>query len=178
MEKRLRTLATISTRHFSAHLDQVLLRNGKLTERMRIQHPLAAAVVPFVDDHHIVMVKQYRYAIGQETLEIPAGKLDPGETAEICARRELLEETGYEATDIRRIFEYYPAIGYSDEAIEIYEARRLTKMTNAVDENEISRVEVLSMDEVREQIAKEKIRDGKTILALCILSGYFNGKPK
>ena len=178
MEKRLRTLATISTKHFSAHLDQVRLRNGRLTERMRIQHPVAAAVVPFVDENHILMVKQYRYAIGQETLEIPAGKLDPGETSETCARRELLEETGYEASELRRIFKYFPAIGYSDEAIEIYEAHDLTKITSAVDENEISKVEVLSMDGVRELIAKEEIRDGKTVLALCILSGYFNGNPK
>ena len=177
MEKRLRTLATISTKHFSAHLDQVRLRNGKLTERLRIQHPLAAAVVPFVDDNHILMVKQHRYAIGQETLEIPAGKLDPGETSETCARRELLEETGYEASDIRRIFKYFPAIGYSDEAIEIYEAHHLTKITDSVDENEISKVEILSLDDVRERVAKEEIRDGKTLLALCILSGYFDGRP-
>ncbi len=173
MEERLRTLASISARHFSAHLDEVRLRSGHTTERIRVNHPTAAAVAPFLDDGRILMVRQYRYAIGRETLEIPAGKTDPGETVEVCARRELLEETGYEAGLLRRIFAYYPAIGYSDEVIEIFEARNLEKKNDFVDENEISKVEILTLDEVRDLVGREKITDSKTILSLCLLSGYF-----
>ena len=73
MEKRLRTLASIRAPHFSAHLDQVELVTGKISERIRIEHPLASAVLPLTDNNEIIMVRQYRYALGRESLEIPAG---------------------------------------------------------------------------------------------------------
>ena len=76
-------------KHFSAQLDTVRLRTGRTTERIKINHPEAAAVVPFVDEQRILMVRQWRYAIDRETLEIPAGKADPGEALEVCAVREL-----------------------------------------------------------------------------------------
>ena len=97
MEKKIQTLASLSTHSFSAYLDEVLLKNGMVTKRMRIDHPEATAVVPFISEGEIIMVRQFRYALGKETLEIPAGKMDPGERPEDCAKRELLEETGYEA---------------------------------------------------------------------------------
>jgi len=80
MEKKIRTIASLSTRSFSAYLDEVLLQNNQLGQRMRIDHPEASAIIPFLSDKEILMVRQYRYALGRETLEIPAGKLDPGKT--------------------------------------------------------------------------------------------------
>ena len=87
MEKKIQTLASLSTHSFSAHLDEVLLRNGKVGKRIRVDHPEAAAIIPFISDNEIIMVRQFRYALGKETLEIPAGKMDPGEKPEECARR-------------------------------------------------------------------------------------------
>jgi len=133
---------------------------------MKIDHPQAAAVVPFVAEDEILLVRQYRYALGKETLEIPAGKLDPGETPEECVRRELLEETGYEAGELNFLYTYAPAIGYSNELIHIYSARSLKKTKKKIDEREISSVKSYSTRRLRKMIKKGLLADGKTLLAL------------
>jgi ADP-ribose pyrophosphatase len=166
MEKKIITLASLRTRSFSASLDEVLLRDGRRGQRMKIDHPQAAAVVPFVAEDEILLVRQYRYALGKETLEIPAGKLDPGETPEECVRRELLEETGYEAGELNFLYTYAPAIGYSNELIHIYSARSLKKTKKKIDEREISSVKIYSTRRVRKMIKKGLLADGKTLLAL------------
>lgn len=171
MEEKLRTLGTLSARHFSVALDTVRLRTGRLTERIRIDHPEAAAVLPFLDKHHLLMVRQWRYAIARETLEIPAGKLDPGEDVETCARRELQEETGHQAGRLLHLTSYFPAIGYSNESIRIYAASGLKRVSpeqdlQAVDE--ISQVEVLTLDHVQDSILRGGITDGKTIIGISL----------
>ena len=166
MEKKIITLATLWTRSFSASLDEVLLRDGGRGKRMKIDHPEAAAVVPFVAEEEILMVHQYRYALGKETLEIPAGKLDPGETPEGCARRELLEETGYEAAELTFLYTYAPAIGYSNERIHIFAAHTLRKTEKKIDEREISSVKPYRFDRLREMMDQGLLVDGKTLLAL------------
>jgi len=133
---------------------------------MKIDHPEAAAVVPFVAEEEILMVRQYRYALGKETLEIPAGKLDPGETPEGCARRELLEETGYDAGKLTFLYTYAPAIGYSNERIHIFSARNLRKTEKKIDEREISSVKPYRLKRLREMMDKGLLVDGKTLLAL------------
>ncbi|MBN2033258.1 MAG: NUDIX hydrolase [Deltaproteobacteria bacterium] len=166
MEKKITTLAGIQTRSFSASLDEVILRDGKTGKRIKIDHPEAAAVIPFVSDEEILMVRQHRYALGKETLEIPAGKLDPGETPEACVRRELLEETGYEAGELTFLYTYAPAIGYSNELIHIYSARSLKKRRKKIDEREISSVEIHNLRQLRKMMKKGLLVDGKTLLAL------------
>ena len=173
MEEKIRTLATLAAKHFTAQLDAVALRTGKLTERIRIDHPEAAAVLAFLDQRHIMMVRQWRYAVGQETLEIPAGKVDPGEALESCAVRELLEETGYRAARLCSLFRYYPAIGYSNEVIEIFAASGLLKSEPALDDDEISRVEVVPFDEIQELIHRGIIRDGKTVIGVSLFQAKY-----
>ncbi len=168
MEERIRTLGILHAAHFSAQLDTVRLRTGRLTERIKVDHPEAAAVVPFVDSTHILMVRQWRYAIERETLEIPAGKADPGEAVEVCANRELEEETGYRAGRFLQLFSYFPAIGYSNEVIRIYAASNLTRAEVQRDEDEISKVEVLPIDRVYDLIVDGSIRDGKTVIGLSL----------
>ncbi len=172
MEERLTTYASLYAKHFSAHLDGVRLRTGRITERIRIDHPEAAAMVPFIDENRIVMVRQYRYAVDRETLEIPAGKVDPGETPEQCARRELLEETGYSPTRLHQVFSYYPAIGYSNERILIYAASGLRAEASTVDEDEISKVEVVAWDQIFNLITRGIIQDGKTVIGICLIDEY------
>jgi len=169
MEKRIQTLASLNTGSFSAYLDEVLLRNGQKGKRLRIDHPEAAAIIPFVSDDEIIMVRQFRYALGRETLEIPAGKVDPGETPEECARRELLEETGYESGRMEFIYTYAPAIGYSNELIHIYSGRNLKKLNVKIDEREISSQERISLKKVNGMVKKGLIMDGKTLIGLSIL---------
>jgi len=168
MEKKVQTIGTLHTTSFSVDLDEVLLENGWMTRRIRIEHPEASAILPFVSDREIVMVRQFRYALGRETLEIPAGKMDQGELPEACVRRELLEETGYEAEEIRLITTYAPAIGYSNELIHIYSGHGLRRVGERLDHREISSVESLSLESIRGMIQKGQIVDGKTLLSLSI----------
>jgi ADP-ribose pyrophosphatase len=169
MEKRIQTIATLRTGSFSVNLDEVSLRDGKAAKRIRIDHPEAAAIVPFVSKEEILMVRQYRYALGRETLEIPAGKVDAGEKPEDCARRELLEETGYRAGSLRLVYTYAPALGYSNELIHIYSGNRLRMQTKGIDEREISSVEKLSLREVMSLVREGRIQDGKTLIGLAMM---------
>jgi ADP-ribose pyrophosphatase len=168
MEETVKTLARINAKHFSAQLDTVRLRTGKITERIKIDHPEAAAIVPFLDADHILMVRQWRYALGKETLEIPAGKADPGEDIEVCARRELEEETGHSARRLLHLFSYYPAIGYSNELIRIYAASSLVRLAERHDVDEIAEVEVIRLSDVQDLILKGSIQDGKTVISIAI----------
>ena len=114
------------------------------------------------------MVRQWRYAIDRETLEIPAGKADPGEDLESCAIRELREETGYGAERLLHLFSYYPAIGYSNEVIRIYAASGLRNLPANPDEDEISRVEVVALSHAQDLILRGLIADGKTVIGISL----------
>lgn len=168
MEETVRILGILQARHFSARLDSVRLRNGKLTERIKVDHPEAAAIIAFLDPEHILMVRQWRYALGAETIEVPAGKVDTGEDIGVCAGRELFEETGYRAGKLVEIFSYYPAIGYSDEVIRIFAASGLERVSEREDIDEISRVEVVEFSKVNDMIMQGAIRDGKTVIGLSL----------
>ena len=174
MEKRNQTIASLRCNHFSVHLDEVSLKDGTRGNRIRLDHPEAAAIIPFVTDDEILMVKQFRYALGRETLEIPAGKLDPGESPEACAGRELLEETGYEAQSLKLIYTYAPAIGYSNELIHIFSGHDLKKAHEKIDEREIDSIEWVTVPKLKEMIKKNLILDGKTLIGLSIM-GVLSG---
>ena len=168
MEEKIRTLGVLKARHFSARLDAVRLRTGKMTERIKIDHPEAAAIVAFPDRDHILMVRQWRYAIGGETLEIPAGKVDPGEATEVCAGRELMEETGQKASRLIEIFSYFPAIGYANEVIRIFIASGLERISVKEDNDEISGVELVKLEQVHDMIMSGRVRDGKTVIGVSL----------
>ena len=110
------------------HVDreEVTLPDGNTSIREIVRHPGAAAVVPILDDGRVVMVRQYRYSIGEETLEIPAGKLDQGEKVLTCAHRELKEETGYTCAHLHKLLDYVSSPGFTDEVIHIFLAEGLT----------------------------------------------------
>jgi ADP-ribose pyrophosphatase len=169
MEKKIQRLASLGTKSFTAYLDEVVLRNGQVRKRIYVEHPQAAAIVPFVSDSEIIMVSQYRYALGRETLEIPAGKIDGAESPEQCILRELVEETGYKAGHIKWLYTYAPAIGYSNELIHLYAGRDLQKLETEIDGDEISSVKILTLEEVVSMVRDHEIYDSKTILALAFL---------
>lgn len=169
MERKIQSLASLGTKNFTVYLDEVTLRNGRISKRIYVDHPQAAAIVPFISDNEIIMVSQYRYALGRETLEIPAGKIDKGESPEECIKRELVEETGFEAKQITWLYTYAPAIGYSNELIHLYAGRDLKKRETKIDENEISALKILPLEEVITMIRDHKILDSKTIIALALL---------
>ena len=169
MEQKIQSLASLGTKSFTAYLDEVSLRNGKISKRIRIDHPQAAAIVPFVSEKEIIMVKQFRYALQRETLEIPAGKIDKDESPEECIKRELIEETGFETKSIKWLYTYAPAIGYSNELIHLYIGKNLEKVETKIDEDEISSLEILTIDEVIGMIRNHKILDSKTLIALSLV---------
>lgn len=109
------------------NIDSVILPNGRETTRELIHHPGAVAIVPILDDGSIIFVKQYRYPVGTVMYEIPAGKLDPGEEPDVCAERELSEETGYSAKEWQRLTSIVTTPGFTDEVIHLYAARRFGK---------------------------------------------------
>jgi len=169
MERKIHSLASLGTKNFTVYLDEVSLRNGQVRKRIYVEHPHAAAMIPFVSESEIIMVSQYRYALGRETLEIPAGKLDGAESPEQCILRELVEETGYTAGHIKWLYTYAPAVGYSNELIHLYMGTDLKKGESKIDGDEISSVKILTLDEVMGMIRDHKIIDSKTILALAFL---------
>jgi ADP-ribose pyrophosphatase len=164
---KLRTVSTVNARSFSVNLDEVKLPSGRITERIRVVHPDASALIPILDDGRIILVKQYRYSIQEETLEIPAGKMDPGEDPETCVKREFEEETGYAVKNVEFLLKYVPAIGYSSEVLYIYKGTGITPLQSInVSSDEISSLEILTFDEISRLINKGTIKDGKTLIAL------------
>ncbi len=148
--------------------DAVSLPNGKTSTREFIKHPGAVAVVPFTEEGQILMVRQFRYPLGMEMLEVPAGKLDPGEKPEECALREVAEETGFSPRNLRKIGPIHTTPGFSDEVIHLYLAQDLVPSDKRPDEDEFLKVERYAPSELRKMIAEGTISDAKTIIALLL----------
>ncbi|MBR4719260.1 MAG: NUDIX hydrolase [Lachnospiraceae bacterium] len=134
-----------------------------------IRHKGAAAVIPVMDDGRILMVRQYRNAVDQYTLEIPAGGLaTPDEQTHICAYRELEEETGYHAAkeDVVFLLTMYTTVAFCNEKIDIYVARNLEKTGQHLDDDEYIDVYAYTIEELTKMIKDGRIVDGKTIAGL------------
>ncbi len=123
-------------------------------------------MVPFFDDGRVVLVRQYRYPVREETLEIPAGKLDAGEGARVCVTRELREETGYRARRIRCLCDYWPTPAFANELLKIFTAEGLTPGPRRPDEDEFLDVVVLPFSQALDMVRSGRIRDSKTMIGL------------
>lgn len=147
--------------------DIVQLPNQAESVREYIVHPGAVVILAFLDNGSLLFERQFRYPLRRVFLELPAGKIDPGEAILDTARRELLEETGYVASSWEYLGVMHPCIGYSDERIEIFEARGL-KLTGEkqLDHNEFLDVIELAPAAAKEAVWKGEITDAKSITAL------------
>ena len=148
------------------HRDVVGLPDGSEGSREFIRHPGAVAVLAFFDDGGIVLERQHRYPHGRDFIEIPAGKLEPGEPHEETAKRELLEETGYVAQEWKRLAVIHTAIAYTDEAIELFVAKKLEKKARSLDAGEFLEVLVVPFAEALQMVRDGRITDSKTVAAL------------
>lgn len=143
---------------------KVELPNGRLTGRDVVRHPGAAAVVALTDTGKIALVRQYRTAVDRVTVEIPAGKLDPGEDPQACAERELHEETGFRAGRIRHLTSILTSCGFCDEVIHIFMATDLTFDGASPDEDEFVNVDLVPLSELIDAVLDGKIEDAKTVV--------------
>ncbi len=152
--------------------DKVRLPDGTESTREYLTHPGAVAILALLDNGKLIMERQYRYPPQREFIELPAGKIDPGEAILRTAQRELLEETGYEASEWIHLTTAWPCIGYADERMEYFLARGLTFRGRQLDEGEFLEVFELSLDEAIEWIRLGKINESKTIVGLFWLEKY------
>ena len=153
-------------RVFELYTENITLSNGFTMDMEIIRHPGAAAIVAVMDDQSILLLKQYRHAVGGFIWEIPAGTLDPDEDEMTCARRELTEETGYQARQMEKLGVITPLPAYSDERIHIYLASGLTRAAQNLDADELLSVHPVGLQDALAMIADGRIQDAKTIAGL------------
>jgi len=176
VERRIRSQQVYRGRFLDVRCDTIEQADGHQAIREYIVHPGAVMVVPMLDDGRLVMERQFRYPLGRVLLEFPAGKLDAGEDVWHCARRELLEETGYVASHWARACAIHNACAYSDEAIEIWFAKGLTPGERRLDPGELLDVCECSEAELDRLAACGDLTDVKTLIGLQWLQKWRAGQ--
>jgi ADP-ribose pyrophosphatase len=176
MEKVLSSRQIFKGRFLKVEQDQVMAPDGREYTREYILHPGAAMMIPLLPNGNVVMVHQYRHAVKQVFLEFPAGKRDKGEDSLVTAKRELLEETGYVAKDWRSLTQIHPVIGYSNEHIDLYLAKDLTKSEQRLDHGEFLEVVEMAPAELMKQVYAGKITDVKTQIGVFWLDKILRGE--
>jgi ADP-ribose pyrophosphatase len=146
--------------------DTVRLPDGKLTRREWVRHPGAVVMIPLLDENTVLLEHQYRYPLRRHFLELPAGKIDPGEEPLATARRELQEECGYEAAIWRHFATLHPCIGYSNERMEFFLARDLKHVGRGLEDCEFLDVVPMAVADALARIASGEITDLKTVAGL------------
>jgi ADP-ribose diphosphatase len=162
-------------------IDRVRFPDGSTGELEMVRHPGASAIIPFLsdptgDDPQILLIKQYRYAAESFLYEVPAGRLDPGESPAECARRELLEETGCTAEKIEPLYTFYTTPGFIDERIHGFIATGITHGESAREADEFLTVETMTLSYALELIQKGEIRDAKTSVLILFAAGFRAGR--
>ena len=156
-------------RLISLRLQEVTLPNGFKVKLELIKHPGAALVVPFLSAARILILRQFRPVINSYLYELPAGTLDAGETPLECAKREIIEETGYRADKFYFLGDIYPVPGYSSEKISIYKARGLKKVSEVKGAaDEVLENHVFTRRELKAVFKAGRLKDAKTISALAL----------
>ena len=164
-EKKLSSELIYNGRVIKVSKDQVLCPNGQTALREIVHHRGGVAILYKVDDKFI-FEKQYRYALNEEIIEVPAGKLEEGEIPLEAAKRELLEETGYRPLEMIHLGDSYPTPGYSSEVIHLYYCPKAVKEERHLDKDENIDLIYLSLEEIEKMIAEGKIKDSKSVAAI------------
>lgn len=165
-EKTLETRELFRGRILRLEVDRVELEDGSVSSREVVRHPGGAAILPLDADEQVTLVRQFRYAFGQELLEIPAGKLEPGEDPKAAAIRELEEECGLVAGAVTDLGCIYPSVGYDDEIIYLYLARDLRPTEARPDAGEFVSLERYPLSTLAEMAESGVLRDAKTVTAV------------
>ena len=174
---RLSSTRPYTGRRISVDLDTVRFPDGSVGTLEMVRHPGASAVVPFLDrptdpDPRVILIRQYRYAAEGYLWEIPAGTLDPGDTPDSCARRELREEAGCVAGSLEHLVTIYTTPGFTDERIHLYAASGLTRVPSALEADEFLESHEIRWSEVGRMIRRGEIADGKSLSALMYMQCF------
>jgi len=175
-EKQLTTKNVFDGVLLHVYRDEVELPNGHQTVREYIKHPGAAVMIPITDDGQIIFERQFRYPLNMELIELPAGKIDPGEDPLDSAKRELEEETGYVGETFIDLGLLHPCIGYSDEVIYIYLVKNLTFVEEQQDKDEFIETFQMTLEDALDAVRSGKITDAKTIISLFRAEKYLTGE--
>jgi ADP-ribose pyrophosphatase len=170
-----------SGRVISLDVDAVQYPDGTVGELEIIRHPGASAVVPFLsdpvgDDPSILLLRQYRYAADGYVLEVPAGRLEPGEDPTACARRELQEETGCTAANVEHMTTILTTPGFTDERIHLFIATGLTLGAAATEHDEFIEIRTVPLSACLDMVRRGEIMDAKTALAILFAAGFRTGR--
>ena len=165
-EKTIKTKTAHKGTFLTLNSDKVLLPNGNTSTREWIKHPGAVCCVPILPNGKIVLIRQYRYAIKKEMIEIPAGKLDQNEIPEKCALRELEEEIGYRANKLTLLANIHPAVGFTNEKMWLYLAEKLVKTEQRLDFDELLEPIPTKLDDAVKMVWNGQITDVKTIIGI------------
>jgi ADP-ribose pyrophosphatase len=177
-EHRIRSEEILKGNFLHALRDTVRLPDGSTATREYIVHPGAVCMIPLLDDGRLVLERQYRWPMHKVMVEFPAGKLDPGEDRLACARRELLEETGYVAREWARAGELHPVISYSTEFIEIWFCRGLELKEAKLDDEEFLEVITATPQQLMEWCRDGTVSDSKTLVGAFWLQNILSGAWK
>lgn len=164
-EKKISSSRVFEGRVVKLDVDRVSLADGSTSLRECIRHTGGAAML-FIKDGKVALVRQFRYLYGEYTLEIPAGKLEKGEDPALAAAREMEEETGYRAEEVRHLLDIYPTPGYTDEVIHIYFCDSASFVGQRLDSGEFLDCCFTDLDEVVKMIKDGQIKDSKTVCAV------------
>lgn len=164
-------------RVFELFSENITLPNGVTTDIDILHHPGAAAIVPMSDEKTLVWIRQYRHAVGEYIWEIPAGTLDPEEAPLVCAKRELIEETGFSANSWQSLGQIVPVPGYSNERIHLFLARDLSPMQQNLDRDELLDVHHIPFEEAVAMVLSGQVVDGKTICGLLLARQQMQTAP-
>lgn len=160
---------------FSLWGGQVSLDNGDTAVREYVRHSGGVAIVPVIDNN-VILIRQFRIAIGRELMELPAGRLEPDEDPATCARRELEEEIGYRAEELIPLASYFSSVGFTDERMHIFLTLEPEKATLKLEADERIREVMMPVEMIQEKLAAQEFEDAKTIIGLREFLAYRESK--
>lgn len=164
-EKTLETETVFNGKLINVRVDKVTVPTGESTREI-VEHPNGVVIVALLPNGNVIMERQFRKPVDDMVFELPAGKIDPGEDPKVAALRELREETGYVAKEIKLLTESWPSVGFSDEILYIYLAKDLQLGDRDLDENEVIDLEEYSIDDLYNMVMDGKIIDAKSQIGI------------
>ncbi|MCL4385775.1 MAG: NUDIX hydrolase [Actinobacteria bacterium] len=171
-EKTLKSKKIFDGSVIKLFFDEVILPNHKIATREKVWHPGAVAVVPVTSDNEVILIKQFRYPVGEVLIEIPAGKLDKNEIPIECAKRELKEETGAFGGNFIHLTSFYTTPGFSSEFLHLYMAINFERKENNLDEDEFLQIIKIPLKDSFDWVFEGKIKDAKSIIGILMADKY------